>query len=185
MTGKKLKILKLEEFRFIEDKDPEGIYDRETRENLYWIIEKLGNGTGKGSFVENRLYKKFRNANFGFLLSKNTVTGGVINFNGVLQVDGNFQGEINGPKSLIVGETGFVTAKIRAGVLICKGIIKGNVTATVKVEVHSTGTLVGDIKMPALNIMEGGQFKGNCQMTLNLKKTPKTRKKRKKFFLAG
>ena len=51
--------------------------------------------------------------------------------------------------------------------------------------VHSTGALIGNIKTPVLNIKEGAQFKGKCNMTVNLKKISKTRKKRVKFFLAG
>ena len=74
MEQKKLKILKPEEYRFIEDKDPEGIYDQKMREDLYWIIEKLGKGIRKGSYAESRLYKRFRNADFGFLLGKNKGT---------------------------------------------------------------------------------------------------------------
>ena len=179
MEQKKLKILKPEEYRFIEDKDPEGIYDQKMREDLYWIIEKLGKGIRKGSYAESRLYKRFRNADFGFLLGKNTVTDGVINFEGILQVDGNFKGEIIGASKLIVGETGVVNAKVSTGILICKGMIKGNVTAKDKVEIHSTGALLGDIKTPNLNIKEGAQFKGKCYMTLNLERASKTRKKRR------
>jgi hypothetical protein len=41
MVEKKLKNLTLSEYKFLEDKDPQGIYDRETREKLYWIIAKL------------------------------------------------------------------------------------------------------------------------------------------------
>jgi len=184
MVEKKLKILKPEEYRFIEDKDPRGIYDRETRENLYWIIEKLGSRAARGSYVENRIYKKFRDADFGFLLSRNTVTGGVITFDGVLRVDGNFEGEIAGPQTLIVGETGVVAAKVTAAIVICKGVIRGNVAATRRVEIHATGALLGNIKTPSLNIEEGARFKGKCHMTLNLGKTAKTRKK-KNFFLNG
>lgn len=187
MVARKLNVLRLKEYRFIENKDPHGIYDRETRENLYWIIEKLGSNTSKNrSSLENRLYKKFRDADFGFLLSKNTSTNGVITFDGVLCIDGNFEGEIKGPQTLIVGETGIVIANVTADIFILKGTVRGNVVAISKAVIHATAELLGNIKTPCLHIEEGAQFMGKCHMTRNLGKVPKVKRQRKRnFFLAG
>lgn len=184
MVAKKLKILKLEEYRLIEDKDPQGIYDRQTRESLYWIIEKLSGSRFKRSSLENKVYKKFRDADFGFLLSKNMVSDGIISFQGVLQVDGKFDGEIKGPRQLIVGETGDIVAQIAVGTLVVKGAVRGNVVATRKAEIHSSGRVDGNIKTPSLYIEKGGLFMGKCHMMNRLESISTINKKKKMGFSA-
>ncbi len=67
---KKLTILSITEYNLIGTKDPKGSYDRKTRENLYWIIEKLRNHVHTLSPLESRLLEKFESATFGALEEK-------------------------------------------------------------------------------------------------------------------
>jgi hypothetical protein len=67
----KLAILNITEYNLIGNKDPQGSYDRKTRENLYWIIEKLRTQTLPLSRLELRLLEKFQHATFGALEEKN------------------------------------------------------------------------------------------------------------------
>ena len=66
----KLAVLTVTEYNLIGNKDPNGSYDRKTRENLYWVIEKLRTNTHTLSRLENRLLQKFTNATFGALEEK-------------------------------------------------------------------------------------------------------------------
>ena len=66
----KLMTLSITEYNLIGNKDPNGSYDRKTRENLYWIIEKLRAHTQALSRLERRLLEKFNNATFGALEEK-------------------------------------------------------------------------------------------------------------------
>ena len=66
----KLTVLTVTEYNLIGTKDPSGSYDRKTRENLYWIIEKLRTSTLPLSKLESRLLQKFRDATFGALEEK-------------------------------------------------------------------------------------------------------------------
>jgi cytoskeletal protein CcmA (bactofilin family) len=182
MIEKKLKALTLREYRFLEDKNPKGIYDRDTRENLYWLIEKLGNAKNLSS-LENKIHKKFRHADFGFLIARDSVSGGTLNFEGIVRVDGRYSGEVSGPQTLTVSETGVLVAKVTVANFICKGIVRGNVVATNKAEIHAGGTVIGDIKTPSLCIEEGARFRGKCHMTMNPGKSAAA-EKRKRFFLA-
>ncbi len=69
-TGdERLSILSVTDYNLIANKDPRGSYDRRTRENLYWIIEKLANAY-RLTPLERRLLEKFGNANFKALESK-------------------------------------------------------------------------------------------------------------------
>lgn len=67
----KLTVLTITEYNLIGNKDPNGSYDRKTRENLYWIIEKLRAHTPTLSRLERRVLEKFANATFGALEQKN------------------------------------------------------------------------------------------------------------------
>ncbi|MDA8561053.1 L,D-transpeptidase [Nitrospinae bacterium] len=67
----KLIVLTITEYNLIGNKDPNGSYDRKTRENLYWIIEKLRGHTPTLSRLERRVLEKFSTATFGALEQKN------------------------------------------------------------------------------------------------------------------
>ena len=61
---------------------------------------------------------------------------------------------------LIVAEEGAVLADIEAGTVICRGRIRGNIIASQKVEIHSTGKILGDVHTPALIIELGAVLLG-------------------------
>jgi lipoprotein-anchoring transpeptidase ErfK/SrfK len=67
----KLTVLTITEYNLIGNKDPNGSYDRKTRENLYWIIKKLRAHTRTLSRLERRVLDKFSKATFGALEQKN------------------------------------------------------------------------------------------------------------------
>lgn len=62
-----LSVLDIGDFNLIANKDPRGSYDRKTRENLYWIIEKMRAASRPLSSLERRLYGKFEGAAFAAL----------------------------------------------------------------------------------------------------------------------
>ena len=66
---------------------------------------------------------------------------------------------------LIVAEEGAVLAEIEAGIVICKGKIRGNIIASQKVEIHSTGKILGDVHTPSLMIELGAMFNGKSYMS--------------------
>jgi L,D-transpeptidase-like protein len=66
----KLAVLNVPDYNLIANKDPRGSYDRKTRENLYWIIEKLQVNPVRLTSLERRLLEKFGNANFSPLKAK-------------------------------------------------------------------------------------------------------------------
>ena len=70
MEAEKLKTLNITEYNLIANKDPFGNYDRKTRENLYWVIEKLRANVQRLSSLESRLLTKFQTAEFGALKEK-------------------------------------------------------------------------------------------------------------------
>jgi hypothetical protein len=70
VTDPKLEVLSVPDYNLIANKSPNGSYDRRTRENLYWIIEKLQVNPARLTTLERRLLEKFGNARFVGLEAK-------------------------------------------------------------------------------------------------------------------
>ena len=98
-------------------------------------------------------------------MREDTIFNGLLNFTGTVRIDGKFEGQVITEDTLIIGETGHLTAEISAGTVICMGYVEGTVMASQKIDIHSTSKVVGSIKSPALHIELGGVFDGTCDMT--------------------
>lgn len=107
-------------------------------------------------------------------LGKNTSFEGKMSFEGMVRLDGRFDGEIFSGDVLIIGETAIVNAKIKVGTLLVDGKVTGNVHVSDKIEIHSTGKLNGDINAAALVIKEGGVFDGTCKMEKGAEEAART-----------
>jgi cytoskeletal protein CcmA (bactofilin family) len=97
-------------------------------------------------------------------LGKETVFEGKMTFEGIFRLDGKFEGEVFESGTLIVGETAIVKGKIALNTIIINGLVEGDVYAKARVEIHSTGKVVGTLFTPILIINEGGILEGNCKM---------------------
>ena len=116
------------------------------------MFNKKGNGSG--------------GEGFGGFLAEGTEIDGEVRFVDELRIDGKLTGRIVSAKGrLTVGDTGKITADIAVGTALVGGTISGTLTASVKVEIHSSGRVYGDIHAPALIIEEGAVFEGRCEMT--------------------
>ncbi len=89
---------------------------------------------------------------------------GKLTFEGAVRIDGDFKGEIRTEGTLIVGETASVQAEIAGAQVVIHGTVRGNVTATVAVELHAPGRVYGNVATPSLEIEKGSLFEGNCTM---------------------
>jgi cytoskeletal protein CcmA (bactofilin family) len=98
-------------------------------------------------------------------MGEDTIFNGLLNFTGTVRIDGKFEGQVITEDTLIIGETGHLTAEISAGTVVCMGYVEGTVIASQKIEIHSTSKVVGNIKSPALHIELGGVFDGTCDMS--------------------
>jgi cytoskeletal protein CcmA (bactofilin family) len=78
-----------------------------------------------------------------------------------LYLDGEIEGTIDlRDHTLIIGPNGKIKAGITARDLVVHGKIEGNVTASSKVELRKSSTLIGDIKTQRIVIEDGAFFKG-------------------------
>jgi cytoskeletal protein CcmA (bactofilin family) len=97
-------------------------------------------------------------------LGEGTDFKGVLTFEGTVRVDGKLEGEVYTKDTLIVGESAVVAAEINVHTIVISGVVRGNINATGKIEVHRPGKLFGNVKTPSLYIEEGVIFEGNCAM---------------------
>ncbi|MCK4645848.1 MAG: polymer-forming cytoskeletal protein [Candidatus Aminicenantes bacterium] len=110
----------------------------------------------KKAFDENQIT--------GFF-DKETKIKGDLSFKGAFHIDGHFIGKINSESVLIIGDNGKVEADVTVGHLIVNGEIKGNVQAKNRIEIHSTGRVIGTVVTPTLVVEEGAFLESNCQTT--------------------
>lgn len=90
---------------------------------------------------------------------------GTIIYNGTIRIDGTMEGEIQTEGCLLVGDGAVLTAKVKAGVVICKGTVTGDIVADDKVQLLSPAVLNGSVATPLLSMEEGVTFNGKVDMT--------------------
>ncbi len=100
-------------------------------------------------------------------LGKETDFNGVMRFRDSLKIDGTFSGEIVSSGFLYVEQGASITANIRVGSVVVGGTVKGNIEATEKLEMLSTGKVYGNIRTAKLKIADGVVFEGKCEMIRN------------------
>lgn len=98
------------------------------------------------------------------ILGKGVSFKGVAYFEGTVQIDCQFEGEIHSKGTIVIGEHAVMRGAITAGTLISGGKIKGNITATDKVQLLKSGVLIGDVCVPCFSMEEGAYFKGVTDM---------------------
>jgi len=82
-----------------------------------------------------------------------------------LYIDGKIEGTINLPGNrLTVGRNGQVNAAITAREIVVLGKVKGNVSATDRVDIRAEGALTGDVSAARISIEDGAFFKGGIDI---------------------
>jgi cytoskeletal protein CcmA (bactofilin family) len=97
------------------------------------------------------------------ILGPGTEIDGNIKTSESIRIDCKVKGEINA-ESIVIGEHGMVMGDISANKVTVAGKVKGNITATVSLELLPSGQIIGDIRSNKLVISDGASFEGNCQM---------------------
>ncbi len=99
-----------------------------------------------------------------------TIVGATASFNGQLKseggirIDGAFDGVVETAGNIIIGEGAKVNADLTARNISVAGAVRGNLTASGRLEILSTGRVYGDIQVSSFLIDEGGVFRGQSLM---------------------
>ena len=97
---------------------------------------------------------------------------GKLTFEGVVRIDGKFEGEIFTEDLLLVGPGAEVKATLNVGSVVINGSVEGDVVAKASVEIKAPGRLRGNIVTPTLVIEKGVTFDGTCKMSQTPAKAP-------------
>ena len=102
-------------------------------------------------------------------IAKGMIFKGTITGTNSLFVDGEVVGNIHLPDGRVtVGPTGFVTdglsVCIRAREIVVMGKIRGNISASDRVEICVDGHLTGNVSAARISIADGAYFKGDIDL---------------------
>ena len=98
-------------------------------------------------------------------IGKSLVIKGEVTGSESLYIDGRVEGAINLPGNRVtVGRNGQVQANINAKEVVVLGKVKGNVTASDRVDIRSDGSLTGDVVAARISIEDGAFFKGGIDI---------------------
>jgi cytoskeletal protein CcmA (bactofilin family) len=85
---------------------------------------------------------------------------GTLAFDGALEFNGTFEGEIISEGTLTIGSEAVIKAEIQAAKVIIRGKVQGNIIATDSVEVCDQAELFGDVRSAKFILSEAATFRG-------------------------
>jgi cytoskeletal protein CcmA (bactofilin family) len=98
-------------------------------------------------------------------IGKSLVIKGEVTGSESLYIDGKVEGSINlSGNRVTVGRNGQVAANISAREIVVLGKVRGNVTASDRVDIRSEGSLTGDVTAQRISIEDGAFFKGGIDI---------------------
>ena len=98
-------------------------------------------------------------------IGKSLVIKGEVSGSEALYIDGRVEGSINlAGNRVTVGRNGVVAANINAREIVVLGKVRGNLTASDRVDIRSDGSLTGDVVAARISIEDGAFFKGGIDI---------------------
>jgi cytoskeletal protein CcmA (bactofilin family) len=98
-------------------------------------------------------------------IGKSVVIKGELNGSEDLTIEGHVEGKIELREHVLtIGPNGKIKAELFAKAVVVLGEVKGNITATEKVDIRENGAVDGDITAPRVAIAEGAHFRGSVDM---------------------
>jgi len=99
------------------------------------------------------------------IIGEGTRFRGEFDLAGLLRIEGDFQGIIRTKGEVWVSRNGRAECNINAGTALIGGLVRGDIFASEKVEILSSGMMIGNIQTPRLIIHENVIFHGKCKIT--------------------
>jgi len=98
-------------------------------------------------------------------IGKSLVIKGEVTGSESLYIDGRVEGSINlSGNRVTIGRNGVVAANISAREIVVLGKVRGNITASDRVDIRSDGSLTGDVVAARISIEDGAFFKGGIDI---------------------
>ena len=98
-------------------------------------------------------------------IGKSLVIKGEVTGSESLYIDGRVEGSITLPGNRVtVGRNGVVNANITAREIVVTGKVRGNLSASDRVDIRNEGSLTGDVVAQRISIEDGAFFKGGIDI---------------------
>ena len=98
-------------------------------------------------------------------IGKSLVIKGEVTGSESLYIDGRVEGSISlAGNHVTIGRNGVVAANINAREIVVLGKVRGNLTASDRVDIRSDGSLTGDVVAARISIEDGAFFKGGIDI---------------------
>ena len=107
------------------------------------------------------------------VIAKDLLVTGKLSGEGVVQIEGTVEGEVNLKGYVIVTPTGTVKGPVEADVIRVAGQVEGNLTSHDHVQLERTGTINGDVTTVSFVIENGGRLNGRTTMVPEQASTPR------------
>ena len=98
-------------------------------------------------------------------VGKSVVFKGELSGHEDLFIEGSVEGKIElRDHVLTVGPNAKIKAEILAKIVVVRGEVAGNITASEKLDIRDSGSVDGDISSPIVSIAEGAHLRGSVDM---------------------
>jgi cytoskeletal protein CcmA (bactofilin family) len=90
---------------------------------------------------------------------------GTLELDGEVKLEGHIKGKVSGTGVIIIGERADLQADVFAPSIVVHGMVRGQIHASDRLELHRTAQVKGLIQAARIRIDEGAAFEGECRMT--------------------
>ena len=120
-------------------------------------------GTDPEAYPEIASTSKKRSLRGGALITDQVELKGSLAFEGNLEFNGIFEGEIISGGTLLIGPEAVLKGDVQAAKVVLHGKMHGNIIATESVEVCDQAQLFGDVRAGKFIVSEGATFRGRSE----------------------
>lgn len=108
-----------------------------------------------------------QNSEFPTILGADAVFKGQLQFEKGVRLLGKFEGEITSEGQLVIADGASLTGEVKAASIRVDGQVKGNLSASSKVQLSASARLEGDLHTNRLEVAEGAVLVGRCVVGVN------------------
>jgi len=126
-------------------------------------VQKPGSAPTHGGALPTANNKPYNGQ--GTYIGKSLLIKGEVSGAEPIHIEGRVEGQISLPGGHVnIGRDGMVMSTVQAGEVIVRGTLRGKITASDRVEIHSGGSLIGDVSVGRIRIEDGASFHGSIDM---------------------
>lgn len=105
-------------------------------------------------------------------IGKGAKIEGTLVMEGSVRVDGSVEGTLRAEGDLIIGAGAVVVASVSAANITVAGELRGEVESPGRLEIASTGKVLGDVVVGSFSVEDGALFLGQCDMKNDKRSKP-------------